>query len=274
MREYLNTEKVGENQTGEAVSMPLISIITPCYNCEQYIAETIESVLAQTYTNWEMLITDDCSNDQSPEILNSYAQRDKRINIIRHEQNWGAAKARNSAIELSQGEYIAFLDSDDLWTPQKLEKQLSFMQKECCDFSFTRYEHIDETGTPLGKTAKVINKLTYRQMMFHDFVGCLTVMYKQNLNNKIYSPDLRNCNDYALFLKILKHTKNAMGYNENLAKYRIVKNSLSRNKMNKLPSFIEMMTKHEKQNILSAWFLLFTNQFIKVVWKYEKKSLS
>ncbi|MCL2689227.1 MAG: glycosyltransferase family 2 protein [Chitinispirillia bacterium] len=274
MRQCLEVEKVDRKQAGEAASLPLISIITPCYNSEQYIAKTIESVLAQTYTNWEMLITDDCSTDRSLEIVQSFAKEDKRIKIIRHEQNCGTAKARNTAIEASQGEYLAFLDSDDLWLPQKLEKQLSFMQKESCDFCFARYEHIDEKGNPLGKTAKIIKKLTYKQMMLHCFTGCLTVMYKQDLNNKIYSPDLRNCNDYALFLKVLKHKKNAMGYNENLAKYRIVKNSLSRNKMNKLPSFIEMMTKHEKQNILSAYFLLFTNQFIKVVWKYEKKGAS
>jgi glycosyltransferase involved in cell wall biosynthesis len=251
-------------------TQPLISIITPCYNCERYIAETIESVLAQTYTNWEMIIVDDCSIDKSFEIAINLAQKDTRIKVVKQEQNGGAAKARNKAIELSKGEYLAFLDSDDLWLPQKLEKQLQFMLKNNCDFSFTEYEHINEKGNPLGLKAKVIRKLTYKKMLFHCFTGCVTVMYKQNVNDKIYSPVLKNCEDYALFLQILRRTKNAMGYNDVLAKYRILSKSLSRNKFEKSLYFIEMMTKYEKQNIFVTYFYLLTNQAIKFFWKYEK----
>lgn len=249
---------------------PLVSIITPCYNCEKYIAETIKSVLAQTYKNWEMLIVDDCSEDNSLKIAESFAENDNRIKIIKQKQNGGAAKARNKAIELSEGEYLAFLDSDDLWLSEKLEKQINFMFENGSDFSFTRYEHIDENDISLGKIAKITKKLTYKKMLFHDFVGCLTVVYKQDLNNKIYSPIIKNCNDYALFLQVLKYTKNAMGINENLAKYRILNKSLSRNKLGKVSYFIEMMTKYEKQNFIAAYFYMFTNQIIKLFWKYEK----
>jgi len=253
-------------------NQPLVSIVTPCYNCEKYIGEAIESVLAQTYTNWEMFIIDDGSTDNSFNIAKHFAQKDERIKLIKQEQNNGVSIARNKAIELSKGEYLAFLDSDDLWLPEKLEKQLTFMVEKNCDFSFTRYEHIDENGESLNKIARVIKKLTYKKMLFHDFVGCLTVMYKQNLNDKIYHPILRNCDDYALFLKVLQHVKNAIGYNENLAKYRILKNSLSRNKFNKVSYFVEIMTKHENQNIFAAYFYMFTNQLIKFFWKYEKIS--
>ena len=125
----------------------LISIITPNYNDECYLVQTIESVLAQTYTNWEMLIVDDCSSDNSYDIALEYAKKDSRIRVYRMDQNSGAAICRNKAIELSQGDYLAFLDSDDLWLPEKLEKQLQFMIENNCDFSFTEYEHINEDGS-------------------------------------------------------------------------------------------------------------------------------
>ncbi|GHU75177.1 hypothetical protein FACS189461_0930 [Spirochaetia bacterium] len=126
--------------------MILVSIITPNYNCSRFIGKTIESVLAQTYQNWEMIIVDDCSTDGSYEIALDYARKDSRIKVYRTEHNSGAALCRNKAIELSQGQYLAFLDSDDLWLPEKLEKQLKFMQENDCDFSFTEYELIDEEG--------------------------------------------------------------------------------------------------------------------------------
>ncbi|GHU02627.1 hypothetical protein FACS1894147_04910 [Spirochaetia bacterium] len=131
------------------ISTPLISIITPNYNSEAFIEATIESVLAQTYQNWEMLIVDDCSTDGSYDIALRYAENDKRISVHRMEENTGAALARDKGIELAAGEYIAFLDSDDMWLPEKLEKQLAFMQKNNCDFSFTEYEHIDEKGSSI-----------------------------------------------------------------------------------------------------------------------------
>ena len=132
-------------------NQPLISIITPCYNCEQYIAESIQSVLAQTHQNWEMIIVDDCSTDESYEIAMEYAKKDRRIKVYRMEHNSGAAVCRNKAIESSKGEYLAFIDSDDIWLPEKLEKQLKFMHESGCNFSFTEYEQIDEQGGEIGK---------------------------------------------------------------------------------------------------------------------------
>jgi teichuronic acid biosynthesis glycosyltransferase TuaG len=126
---------------------PLISIVTPCYNSARFIAQTIESVIAQTYQNWEMIIVDDCSTDESYTIALEYAAKDTRIKVCQMEQNSGAALARNKAIRISHGEYLAFLDSDDVWLPEKLEKQLHFMQENNSDFSFTEYEHMNEEET-------------------------------------------------------------------------------------------------------------------------------
>lgn len=252
----------------------LVSIITPCYNSAKYIVQTIESVLAQTYKNWEMLIVDDCSTDGSYEIALEYARKNNRIKVYLMEKNGGTALARNKAIELSSGDYLAFLDSDDLWYPEKLEKQLQFMYANDCDFSFTEYEHIDENNKPIGIKAKVVKKLTYKMMLFHDFTGCLTVMYKQNKDNKIYIPMVGNgIEDYTLFLSVLKQTYNAMGYSSCLAQYRIHKKSLSGNKLNKIRKirfFFDVMMHIEKQNLLISLFCLFSNQLIKHIWKYRK----
>ncbi|GHV66304.1 putative teichuronic acid biosynthesis glycosyltransferase TuaG [Spirochaetia bacterium] len=246
-----------------------ISIITPNYNCSRFIAQTIESVLAQTYQNWEMLIIDDCSTDGSYEIALEYAKKDSRIKVYRMEHNSGAALCRNKAIELSQGQYLAFLDSDDLWLPEKLEKQLNFMQENDCDFSFTEYEHIDIYNNPLNKRTSVIKRLSYRKLLSHNFLGCLTVMYRQDLNNKIYGPIVKVNNDYALFLQVLKKIKNANGYSECLSQYRIRKNSISKNNKEKIISFMKIMIQIEHKSFFMALLYLISNRLIKIMWKYK-----
>ena len=236
---------------------PVVSIITPNFNCSKYIAQTIESVIAQTYKNWEMIIIDDCSTDESFEIIKDYVNKDNRIKVYRMENNSGSALCRNKAIELSQGEYLTFLDSDDLWMPEKLEKQLKFMQENNCDFSFTEYEHIDEEGKLLRIKAKVIKYLTYKKFLFHCFTGCLTVMYRQDINKKIFCDNIKTANDYALFLRVMKIYNNAYGIFENLAKYRIRKNSISKKKFIKLKDHFIVLYKFENINIFFDIFLYY-----------------
>jgi glycosyltransferase involved in cell wall biosynthesis len=248
----------------------LISIITPNYNCSRFISNAIESVLVQTYKNWEMLIVDDCSTDGSYEMALGYAAKDNRIKVCRMGKNSGAAIARNKAIELSQGEYLAFLDSDDLWFPEKLEKQLKFMIENSCDFSFTEYEHIDENGKRLGIKARVIKRLTYQKLLLHCFPGCLTVMYKQDINGKVYCNNINKNNDHALFLPVVKKCKNAMGLPEILAFYRVRKNSISRNKFQMIKPFIVVLHKFENINLIYAYFCLFTHIIIKFFFKYKR----
>jgi glycosyltransferase involved in cell wall biosynthesis len=253
--------------------MNKISIITPCYNSAQFISRTIESVVAQTYQNWEMLIVDDCSTDESCKIVLEYSQKDARIKLYKMERNYGAAVCRNVAIEFSQGQYLAFLDSDDIWYPEKLEKQLWFMQENDCDFSFTEYEYIDEYDDRLGIKTRVIKKLTYRKMLLYCFPGCLTVMYRQDINSKVYGPIVHNMEDYGLFLREIRRCYNAMGYSQCLAKYRIRRNSLSRNKIKKIIPYFEIMIRYENKNVFIACILIIIFFIMKVVWRYGKSDI-
>lgn len=248
----------------------LVSIITPNYNCGRFISQTIESVLAQTYTDWEMLIVDDCSTDGSYEIALEYAAKDSRIKVFRNEQNSGAAISRNRAIEESKGEYLAFLDSDDLWMPEKLEKQIAFMCENNCDFSFTEYEHIDEENNSLLKVARTIKHLTYTKMMMHCFPGCLTVIYNQNTVGKVYARDIKKNNDNALFYPVLRKCHNAMGMSEVLGLYRIRKGSISRNKFKMIKPYITVLHDFEKHNLLLSYFCVLTHFVIKILFKYRK----
>ena len=253
---------------------PLVSIITPNYNCGKYIALTIESVLAQSYTEWEMLIQDDCSTDDSYEIALEYAKKDARIRVSRNEKNSGAAITRNNAIEVSKGKYLAFLDSDDIWFPDKLEKQLDFMQKNDCDFVFSEYEQIDENDVSLGCKVNVTDKLTYAKMLMHCWPGCLTVMYDQEKSGKIYTPDIKKNNDHALFLKVLKTAKNARGMKESLALYRIRGRSISRNKWQMISPYIKVVHEFEKQPLIFAWFCVMTHILIKKLFKEKKTAIN
>lgn len=248
----------------------LVSIITPNYNSGKFLEQTIEQVFSQTYTNWEMIIVDDCSTDRSYEIAQQYGENDLRFKFIRMEKNSGAAICRNKAIELAKGEYIAFLDSDDVWLPEKLEKQIRFMKAKDCDFSFSEYEHIDENGKSLGVKAKVINRLTYWKLMLHTFTGCLTVMYNQQRIGKIYGPNVKRNEDKALFLKVLKKTKKACGIKEVLALYRISGNSASRKKIKLIKPYIEILHKHEGLNYLLSWIFLCFHTVWKMFFKYKK----
>lgn len=248
----------------------LVSIITPNYNCKRFIAETIESVLSQSYQNWEMLIQDDCSNDGSYELALEYEKRDPRIKVQRNSKNSGAAVTRNNAIERSQGEWLAFLDSDDLWYPDKLERQLRWMNDNKTDFSFTEYELIDENNNPLNLIANVTDKLTYRKLMRVGWPGCLTVMYRQDTANKVYGPDISKNNDTALFLKVLKHTE-GRGIPLILAKYRIRKGSISRNKLKVIKPYVRVINEFEGQSIFFAYYCVISHALYKIFRKYRRK---
>lgn len=251
----------------------LVSIITPNWNCEKFIAKTIESVQAQTYQNWEMLIQDDCSTDGSLEVASRYAENDPRIKIEVNPKNSGAAVTRNNAIKRSKGDYLAYLDSDDIWVPEKLEKQLAFMEEQQCDACFSRYEHMDVGGVSMGVQAQVKKKVTYRDLLIHDWFGCLTLIYRQNLENKIYGADVPKANDYALFLNVMKQVNFACGLDECLAAYRIRKGSVSRNKWKKVEHYINVLQTVGHKNLIMSYILLFTHQFIKSFFKYKKITL-
>ena len=208
----------------------LVSVIVPAYNCEKFIGETIDSVLAQTYKNWEMIIVDDCSSDHTRDIVLNSAKQDSRIKYYFLQHNSGAAVARNTAMEHAEGEYMAFLDSDDIWVPDKLEKQLSFMKENDVAFSSTSYELIDEDSKLLGKVRFARPLTNYKRMLYSNVLGNSTVMYSVRKLGKFKIPDIRKRNDYVLWLAILKKEKYAVGMPDVLMQYRVRKHSLSSNK--------------------------------------------
>ena len=210
--------------------MNLISIITPVYNADKYLASQMASVHAQTHSNWEHILVDDCSTDGSESLIRAAQEKDPRIKYYRLESNSGAGIARNKAIEMAKGTYIAFLDSDDQWYPEKLEKQLNFMQKNGYHFTFTDYDMVDENGQKLSRYVKCKPTVTYKGALFKNPIGCLTVMYDVNFFGKQYMPSIRKRQDYALWLKLLKKT-NGYGLSECLASYRMGNPSISANKL-------------------------------------------
>jgi teichuronic acid biosynthesis glycosyltransferase TuaG len=208
----------------------LISIITPSYNSSKFISQTIESVISQTYENWEMIIVDDMSPDNSNEIIEEFIKKDSRIKLIKLEKNGGPAVARNRAIKEAQGRYMAFLDADDLWMPEKLKKQIAFMNENDLAFTYSSYGLIDEDNNDLGE---FITKetITYTSMLKTCSVGCLTAIYDTEKLGKVFMTNILKRQDYGTWLKILKDIKITKGIVEPLATYRILKNSVSSNKI-------------------------------------------
>ena len=207
----------------------LVSIITPSYNSASFIAETIESVLVQTYAHWELLITDDCSTDNTCAIVERYAEKDNRIKLLRLSTNSGAGAARNNSIERAQGRYIAFCDSDDCWYPDKLEKQLAFMTDKDCALSYTSYMTCNEAGEHTGIVV-CRRRETLFSMQCDDGMGCLTVIYDTHKVGKVLMPLLRKRQDWGLWLQVLMQCRVAYGVKEPLAIYRLRENSISRKK--------------------------------------------
>jgi glycosyltransferase involved in cell wall biosynthesis len=205
----------------------LVSIITPTYNSEKFITETIESVINQSYTNWEMLITDDCSNDNTIDIVKFYQSKDSRIKIFQLKNNSGAAIARNNSINNSKGRYVAFLDSDDLWFKNKLELQIEFMRKGGYVLTYTSYEKFKNRDTFISNIY-CLKKLSYNDMLKNNYIGCLTAIYDSKILGKIMMPNIRRRQDYALWLNILKQMDYAYGLDIVLSKYRVLETSLSK----------------------------------------------
>lgn len=181
----------------------LVSIIMPSYNTAQYIEKTIKSILDQTYTNWELIIIDDCSTDNTDDVVKNYLS-DKRIKYLKNEQNSGAAVSRNRALREAKGQWISFLDSDDLWMPEKLEKQICFMKEKGYFFSYTDYEEINAEGNMTGVFVTGPKKITRTGMYNYCWPGCLTVMYDATKVGLIQISNIKKNNDYAMWLKVCK----------------------------------------------------------------------
>lgn len=206
-------------------SEDLVSIITPAHNAARYIEDAIRSVRAQSYPHWEMLITDDASTDDTVEMIHRYQQMDERIHCFPLLCCVGAANARNNSLEHAHGKYVAFLDSDDMWSPDKLERQIAFMKEGGYAFTFTNYVAVDETGKRIVHTLHMPAMLTYRSYLRNTAIGCLTVMIDRSQIGDVDMPDIRSSHDMALWLAILKRGFKAYSLREVLASYRLVPNS-------------------------------------------------
>lgn len=205
------------------------------FNSEAFISETINSVINQTYQNWELLLIDDGSKDNTLDLVSNLAIENTKIRLFKNKTNVGAALTRNKGIEAAKGDYIAFLDADDLWKPNKLETQIAFMQTENCDVCFSSYEQINELGNPLYKLIKALPELTYHKYLKSNYIGNLTGVYNAKVLGKITAPNLRKRQDWLLWLSAIKKSgKPAKGLEESLAFYRIRKDSMSSNKMDLL----------------------------------------
>lgn len=210
--------------------MSQVSIITATYNSSQYISETISSVLNQSFTDWELIIVDDCSDDNTIDIVTSFLEDHPRIKLIKLHKNCGAAVARNKAIEKAAGRYIAFLDSDDLWFPEKLNVQINYMLENQYPFVYSAYEKINESGQNIGQVG-VPEKVSYVDLLKVCSIGCLTVVYDTNFFGKVYMPLIRKRQDLGLWLSLLRTSNYAYGLNVSLAKYRVRTGSISSNKI-------------------------------------------
>jgi len=233
-------------------NQPLVSVIMPCYNMEKFIAYTIESVQRQTYPHWELLIVDDTSTDKTAEIVKSYQNQDDRILFIVKPKHSGIADTRNQCIQMAQGRYLAFLDSDDLWHPGKLERQLQFMTQRNIGFSYSSYDCIDETGEPLGKTVTAIDNLDHYAYMHNTIIGCSTVMLDRTIVGEVMVPNFRTSEDTATWLNILKKGFIAYAINEPLTSYRIRQHSASSNKLKASTDLWRVYRQQEKLSLFKA----------------------
>lgn len=202
----------------------------PVYNSSSYLKEAIDSVLSQSFSDWELVVVDDFSTDRSYRLACEYVKKDERVKCVRLRSNSGAAVARNRGIKEATGRFIAFLDADDLWLPNKLEKQLKFMQENQVPFSYAEYEKVDGFGNFFGYVG-VPERVSYHELLKTCYIGCLTAMYDTHYFGKVYMPEVRKRQDFALWLKLLKKVDYAYGIEESLAQYRVHNSSMSSNKI-------------------------------------------
>lgn len=233
----------------------LVSIIVPVYNVEKYIVETMSCVRSQTYQEWELLLVEDGSSDGTVEMITDYVEqtKDARIKLLKQPANMGAARARNRGLAEARGRYIAYLDADDLWVPEKLEKELSFMQEKQAAFAFTGYEFSDENGEGTGKVVRVPGTLSYREALKNTTIFTTTVMFDTaRIPKDMLEMPIIKSEDTALWWKVLRNGYTAYGLDENLVKYRRVGKSLSSNKLEALRRIWNLYRKAEHLSVPSS----------------------
>ena len=250
-------------------SVELISIIMPSYNCEKWIKETLACVQNQTYTNWELVITDDASTDNTVELIKQEQKTDSRIKLYVSDKNQGAGKTRNNSLSHCQGRYIAYFDSDDLWTPEKLEHQLNYMKENSIAMCYTDYDLVNDEGE-YRKRVSVPKSVTYDSYLKRPITCTHSIMFDTNVVDKklLIMPDIRRGQDGATWLQVLKTGIVGYGLNESLAKYRRHDGSLSNNKINAIKRMWFLYRKVEKLSLPYSC-VCFVSYAINAVKKYS-----
>lgn len=245
-----------------------VSVITPSYNSEKYIAETIRSVQGQTYQDWEMIIVDDHSDDDTCKIIEEICKDEPRIKLLRQDKNLGAGAARTRSMQASKGRFIAYLDADDIWLPEKLEKQVAFMLEKNIGFSCVSYEVIDDHGNRLNKEVHMLKKVDYIGFLTNNLLQTVGIMVDTEIIDKKYliMPDLRRRQDAATWLQILKAGYKCYGLGSVLAQYRRTRNSLSSNKIKAAKGIWYLYRKIEKLSLPFSYYC-FMRYAILAAWK-------
>ncbi len=253
----------------------LVSIIMPSWNTAKFISESIQCVVDQTYQNWELLLVDDCSSDNTDDVVKPFLA-DTRIKYYKNEKNSGAALTRNRGLREANGEWIAFLDSDDLWLPEKLEKQIGFMINNGYVFSYHEYEKIDEEDKPLNIIVSGPDVVNKQKMYNYDYIGQLTMMYSAKFFGLIQIKDIKKNNDYAIRLQLFKKPNiEAYLLQENLAKYRVRKKSISHDKLSKkLKSHYDLFhICDEKPTPIALWYACWNMWYGLLKKRYFEKNI-
>lgn len=235
----------------------LVSVIIPVYNAEDFIGKTLDSVLNQTYKNFEIVLVDDCSKDNSQQIIKKYQASHSEIVYFRQSTNQGAGAARNKALELASGQYVAFLDSDDLWLPEKTEKQIKLMKEKKSPFSYAAIEMMNEEGNTIKGKRNLRETCDYKYLLHNTIIATSSVIVDRAVLGDFRMPLRRGGQDYATWLSLLRGGAVACGINETLVRYRVGNNSLSSNKFKSIKQVWEIQTQDEKINKVSAAFHVF-----------------
>lgn len=240
---------------------PVVSIVTPVYNVEKFITETMDCVRAQSFADWELLLVEDCGTDNTVSVIREYLEKtgDARIRLICQEQNGGAARARNRGVREAAGRFITYIDADDLWEPEKLEHQLKFMEEKEAAFCFTGYEFADENGKGLGKIVRVPEKLVYKEALKNTTIFTSTVMFDTaKISKDQLEMPIMKSEDTALWWRVLRQGYTAYGLDENLVKYRRPGKSLSSNKLEAIRRIWNLYRKAEGLGIVkSAYYFCY-----------------
>ena len=244
-----------------------VSIVTPAFDAAGYLPATIDSVLAQSYRDWEMLVVDDCSRDATPQVVSEYAARDPRIRLIRQARNGGPARARQAAVEAARGRYIAFLDSDDRWLPQKLERQLEFMRASGAALSHTAFRRVTADGGRVGRLIGVPPRLTHAQLLGNTAIATSTALIDRAATGPFQMVETYY-DDFALWLEITRRGFPALGLNEDLMRYRVTGGSVSRNKLRSARMVWRLYRQVEHLGLASASWS-FARYAVHALWKYR-----